>query len=134
LQPAPTVLTPPQPQQPAPVQAAIPLPVHAPPPPVVHAPVVQEQPVLSEVTPPQSVPSFMSRLGAMLTVSRNWLLLAAAAIVAAIVLFVLGSLLLRWKRRRMRQYVWVLPEPSSAPAIRLGGPHCGASGAFIRYG
>ncbi len=130
LQPAP-VTPPPQPV----VPAAIPLPVHAPvPPPVVHLPAVPEQPMLSEVTPPQSVPSLMSRATMLLAQSKNRLLIAAAAIAAATVLFVAGALLLRWKRRRLKQYVWILPELPATPPTRFGGPHCGASDAFIRYG
>jgi hypothetical protein len=40
----------------------------------------------------------------------------------------------RWRRRRLRQCVWILPEFPGPAATRFGGPHCGASGAFIQYG
>lgn len=61
-----------------------------------------------------------------------------AAVISA---WALGALLLlatavimvrRWLRRRRRNSVWLLPESDFRP--RLGAPHCGHGGAWIRYG
>lgn len=41
-------------------------------------------------------------------------------------------LLVKLVRRRRRQQVWILPE--SDPKPRLGGPHCGGGGAWIKFG
>lgn len=41
-------------------------------------------------------------------------------------------ILIRWRRRRLRQMVWLLPEIEHVE--RLGGSHSGGSGAMIKYG
>jgi len=93
----------------------------------------QEQLPLSEVTPPEVTPGFFARIGGLLASNKAILFLAAGALVLALAVLVGVVVLLRWKRRRYRQCVWILPE-AELPATRLGGPHCGASGAFIQYG
>jgi hypothetical protein len=154
LQPVP-VAPPPQQlavpkQPPSIVPSALPVPTTRPQPtqpavkaiPVAPAPVLtvvatvaapQEQPPLNEVTPPEVTLTFFTRMGGFLSQNKVGLFLAAGAL-ALVIAFLAGAVALwRWNRRRHRQCVWILPE-MEPPAPRLGGPHCGASGAFIQYG
>lgn len=112
--------------QPAP---AIPVASSAP-----HPLAAQEPQPLSEVTPPPSALSLYPRIEALVSQNKAGLLVAGAALGFALLLITAIISFLRWRRRRLRHCVWILPEPTTAPVSRLGGPHCGASGAFIQYG
>jgi hypothetical protein len=57
---------------------------------------------------------------------------AGSALAALPLLFVLFRWFLRWRRRRLRNSVWLLPEVEVKP--RFGAPHCGQGGVWIRYG
>lgn len=63
---------------------------------------------------------------------RRWATIGGSCVAG--VLLLLGMLmgLRRWLRRRDRNSVWILPETECKP--RLGAPHCGHGGAWIRYG
>ena len=53
-------------------------------------------------------------------------ILACAAALLALALLVIW----RWRRYKLRHYVWTLPEREVRP--RLGGTHCGG-GTWIDY-
>lgn len=101
---------------------------------VVPITTAQEQPPLSEVTPFQSAPSLASRAGAFLTQNKIGLFILVGIVVLAGLLAVGILMLLRWRRRQLRQSVWLLPDRNTPSPNRLGGTHCGASGAYIQYG
>lgn len=62
----------------------------------------------------------------------GWQLAGGGAFVVA--LAVAGILLLRWRARRLRRTVWLLPDYDLRHAPRFGGAHCGACGASVNYG
>jgi hypothetical protein len=128
LQPAPA--TPPA----LPVPAAVPVPPPAKPEPTVTLPAMQEQPPLSEVTPFQTAPSAWSRMTAAISQNKSVVYLGIGGLVTAGLLAVGAISLVRWRRRQLRQCVWILPDFPGPAATRFGGPHCGASGGFIQYG
>ncbi len=59
-------------------------------------------------------------------------LIACASIEALIVAILLQRAVLRSRRRRQRNSIWLLPEVDIK--TRLGAPHCGQGGAWIKYG
>jgi hypothetical protein len=59
-------------------------------------------------------------------------IIAGYAVAGLLTLFLIGRGLLRWRRRRTRNSVWLLPEVEIKP--RFGAPHCGQGGAWIRFG
>ena len=66
---------------------------------------------------------------------RRWepiAIIAGAALAGLLLVIVLFRWFLRWRRRRMRNSVWLLPEVEVKQ--RFGGPHCGQGGVWIRYG
>ena len=63
---------------------------------------------------------------------QRWATMAGWGLVAALTLLSICVGLRRWLRRRDRNSVWILPETECKP--RLGAPHCGHGGAWIRYG
>lgn len=117
-----------------PVPVPVPVPPPAKPEPTAAVSVTQEQPPLSEVTPFQTTPSLWSRMTASISQNKNAVYLGIGALVLAGLIAVGIVLLVRWRRRRLRQCVWILPDFPGPTAPRFGGPHCGASGAFIQYG
>jgi hypothetical protein len=66
---------------------------------------------------------------------RRWERTIAYAMyaVAALLASILACrALARWRSRRIRNSVWILPDVEVKP--RFGGPHCGQGGVWIRYG
>ena len=59
-------------------------------------------------------------------------LIAGACVVGLVIVVLLIRTLLRSHRRRQRNSIWLLPEVDIKP--RLGAPHCGQGGAWIKYG
>jgi hypothetical protein len=87
-------------------------------------------PALSEIrsspdpAPPQKPPFYVRWQSAVM--------ITGGVLAGLLVLALFTRLLLRWRRRRMRNSVWILPELETKP--RFGGPHCGQGGVWIRYG
>jgi hypothetical protein len=59
-------------------------------------------------------------------------IIAGGALAGLLLLIAILRWMLRWRRRRMRNAVWLLPEVEVKQ--RFGGPHCGQGGVWIRYG
>jgi hypothetical protein len=59
-------------------------------------------------------------------------IVAATSLGGLLLLFLILRALLRWRRRRTRNSVWLLPEVEVKP--RFGAPHCGQGGAWIKFG
>jgi hypothetical protein len=76
--------------------------------------------------PPSIIPAAALEKWSMIAMRTAWIVAALCVLIASV--FV-GW---RWHSRRLRQMVWLLPEDEHAE--RLGGPHCGGSGAAIKYG
>jgi len=76
--------------------------------------------------PPTIIPAGAVEKWTVIAVKIAWSL----AIIAAVLATSIG--LWRWRNRRMRQMVWLLPEVEHVE--RLGGSHCGGCGASIKYG
>jgi hypothetical protein len=63
---------------------------------------------------------------------RQITVVAGSALAGLLVLFLTFRIVRRWRRRRMRNSVWILPEVEVKP--RFDAPHCGQGGVWIRYG
>ena len=97
------------------------------PPPVMQPP----KALMSEVAPPPPpVPASPWLVWRDWALAR-WQLLAwsAGGSLTGLIL-----IMWRWKarRRKRRQTIWILPEATYEP--RLGGPHCGGGGSWIKFG
>ena len=91
--------------------------------------IVEQEPLL-EVGPADAEPSAESRLQIFW---RKWRRPLALGLASLIALVYAAVLVLRWRRRRSRQFVWLLPEYDHKHAIRFGGEHCGGCGASLKY-
>jgi hypothetical protein len=83
---------------------------------------------------PPSAPSWTGQ-GSIANLRSLWAGVSPLALwltAGAGVTLLLLLLLVRLVRRRRRQQVWILPETDSK--TRLGGPHCGGGGAWIKFG
>lgn len=63
---------------------------------------------------------------------ERWTAIGGSGLAAVLALLGIWLGVRRWLRRRERNSVWILPETECKP--RLGAPHCGHGGAWIRYG
>lgn len=87
---------------------------------------------LSEVTVPGASP-VRDRL--MLDLfDRRWLPHVGLGLAAALGATTGSMLLVRWRRRRHSQSVWLLSDDDLRHPARFGGPHCGGCGASVKYG
>jgi hypothetical protein len=59
-------------------------------------------------------------------------IIACITLASLLVLIILCRSLIRTRRRRMLNSVWLLPDAEIQP--RLGAPHCGQGGVWVRYG
>lgn len=100
------------------------------PPPVLQA--TQQDP-MPEVSPPSPAEALPLLDQARDIWGRSWPA-AAWSLGGLIVLGILTSLGLKTLRRKRSQTVWILPELPAKNQTRLGGPHCGGGGAWVKYG
>lgn len=63
---------------------------------------------------------------------RTIALIGSGAFLALMLMILMIRGIIRARRRRVRNSVWLLPEVEAKP--RLGAPHCGQGGVWIRYG
>lgn len=87
---------------------------------------------LSEVTLPGATP-VRDRL-TLDAVNRQWLPYVGLGLAVILFAAMVSTLLLRWRRRRQSQSVWLLSEDELHHPARFGGPHCGGCGASVKYG
>jgi len=87
---------------------------------------------LSEVTLPGAPPA-RDRL-ALDRVSRQWLPYVGLGLAGLLCAAMVSTLLIRWRRRRHSQSVWLLSDDELRHPARFGGPHCGGCGASVKYG
>jgi hypothetical protein len=110
--------------------AAFKAPSRAEPPPVLQA--AQQDPMPEVAAPPSpAAPPVLDQARDLWT--RSWPT-AAWSLGGLAVLGILTSLGLRSLRRKRSQTVWILPELPAKHQPRLGGPHCGGGGAWVKYG
>jgi hypothetical protein len=87
---------------------------------------------LSEVTVPGTPPA---RDRPTLDVfGRQWLPYVGLGLAGLLAVATVSLLLVRWRRRRHSQSVWLLSDDDFRHPARFGGPHCGGCGAFVKYG
>lgn len=76
--------------------------------------------------PPTILPAGALEKWMTVSVKIAWGLAIAASVL------IVGITVWRWRMRRIRQMVWLLPEIEHVE--RLGGSHCGGCGSAIKYG
>ena len=86
---------------------------------------------MKEVTSTESIATAPSKFFSLWQTVKNYLPIAAALIVLLVVLVLA---LLRWRKRRQRLSVFLLPDFDPQHETRYGGQHCGGCGTSINFG
>ena len=87
---------------------------------------------LSEVTLPGPPPA-RDRL-AFDVMRSPWLPYVGLGLAGLLIVATVSLLMVRWRRRRHSQSVWLLSDDDLHHPARFGGPHCGGCGASVKYG